>query len=227
MKNLKLITLIAVAALFAGCASLSKQESPTFGDMQTGEATYYVKLVFGDTGAVTPSTADTMFLKCKGTGTGMGEVIDMNDTAALEAMSEGLDRCERVAEIAHDAAPGALPGFVAPVVQSSAIAAAGYFIGDGIKNQQPDTYTDNSVVNSDNKQGQAQGQGQGQLQGQAQGQHQSSYNSNRNSNRNSNYNSNRNSNRNSNYNNNSNRNSNHNRNRGGVGHGHGHGGDDD
>lgn len=161
---MKKLILIPALLLFTGCATSSVQTGPTYLDWQTGKKKFDAKIVLADTGLFTPSTADTLLKECLppvsviGTDPGTGERrVVQNDLEDEELLA--VSRCQAQADIAHDTNAGAAASFVAPVLNSAAIAYVGHELGKGIGKSGDRTTNSNS---SSNKNSQKQGQGQGQ-----------------------------------------------------------------
>lgn len=149
----KLILLLIAGMFFTGCATSSVQTGPAYLDWNSGKKKFDAKIVLADTGLFTPSTADTLMLECLPTvsvvaidpNTGERRVV-ANDLEDEELLAES--RCQIQADIEHDATAGAAASFIAPVLNSAALAYVGHEIGKGIGKSGDRTTNSNNSRNT-------------------------------------------------------------------------------
>ena len=150
---MKKLYLLFVLMVFTACATSSVKTGPTYLDWKTGKKKFDAKIVLADTGFFTPSTADTLIKECLSpepfiaTDVDTGERhVTPNDLEDEELLA--VSRCQLQADIAHDSTTGAAASFVAPVLNSAAIAYVGHEMGKGIGKSGDRT---NVTNNSSNK----------------------------------------------------------------------------
>lgn len=155
---MKKFILLFISMVFTGCSTVSTQLGPQYKDWESGQKKYDAKIVFADTGLFTPSTADTLMLECLppepfvATDVGTGERhVTPNDLEGEDLLA--VSRCQLQADIAHDATAGAAAGFIAPVLNSAAIAYVGHEIGKGMGKSGDRTNVTNNSSNENEAKG--------------------------------------------------------------------------
>ena len=129
------ITLLMILSLFAvGCVSGSMIPSPTFH--QNGVKKFVVEIHATNTNGFAPSTDSSYYLECEGEAPPMEVYTDQPETE--------LGECQPVRGRNHDAASGAMQGFVAPVLDSASYAYGMNRIGKGIGDSGDNTTNNNS-----------------------------------------------------------------------------------